>query len=113
MTVASVIGRSRADPRPAGSGRLQRDQVAFGALAEVGLEIARGYEVYLGADNGFELGLETSQPEQAYVRRQVYEQVPVAVGPFLATSDAAKDPQVTPVMDGCCRHQISAPAPDR
>jgi hypothetical protein len=51
-------------------------------------------------------------PEQAHVRRQVHERVHVTVGPVLATSDAADDPQVGYVMGGGGRNQIPPSSPD-
>jgi hypothetical protein len=61
---------------------------------------------------GLQFFLDPSQPEQAHVRGQVHEQVHVAVGPVLAASHAAEDPQVGHIMSRSHCHQVSALSPD-
>ena len=46
------------------------------------------------------------------MRRQVHEQVDITVGPVLAASHAAEDPQVGHVMGGGRRDQVPPLAPD-
>jgi hypothetical protein len=55
-------------------------QVAFGARANCGLQVACWHQVDLGAEDGLQFSLDPSQPEQANVRRQVNEQVHVTAG---------------------------------
>ena len=81
MATSRSQGRRLPLPFPV---RSQRYEVTFGAAADGGLEIAGWYQVNLGAEDGLQVGLDATQAEQAHVRRQVHEQVDVAVGPVLA-----------------------------
>jgi hypothetical protein len=99
-------------PVAADPGTSQCHEVTFGAGTDGGLEIAGWYQVDRGAEDGLQVGLDPSQAEQAYVRRQVHEQVDVAVGLVLAAGDAAEDPQVGHVMGGGRRDQVPPLAPD-
>src|ERR1700721_2130176 len=101
-----------AGPVAAAPGTSQCDEVTFGAGTDGGLEIAGWYQIDLGAEDGLQVGLDTSQAEQAHARRQVPEQVDVAVGLVLAAGDAAEDPQVGHVMGGGRRDQVPPLAPD-
>jgi hypothetical protein len=62
---------------------------------------AAGDQVDVGAEYGFEFGLETTELEQAHPVRQVREQVHIAVGAVLAASDAAEHPQVLDPVSRC------------
>ncbi len=53
-----------------------------------------------------------AKAEQAQVRRQVHEQIDVAIGPVLATGHTAEDPQVGHLMGGGGRDQVPPFAPD-
>jgi hypothetical protein len=68
-------------PVAAVPGRSQCHQVALGARANFGLQVACWHQVNLGAEDGLQLSLEPAQPEQANVWRQVNEQVHVTVRP--------------------------------
>src|SRR5260370_15003047 len=92
--------------------RSQGHEVALGAGADGGLEIAGWHQVNLGSEDGLQVGLEPTQAEQAHMRWQVREQVDVAVGPVLATGHAAEDPQVGHLMGGGGRDQAPPGRPD-
>ena len=93
-------------------GTSQCYEVTLAAGADGRLEVAGGYQVDLGAEDGLQVGLDPSQAEQAHLRRQVHEQVDVAIGPVLAASDAAEDPQVSHVVGGGRSDQVPPFPPD-
>ena len=66
-----------------------------GVEAGDGAEGLLGHQVDLGAEDSLQFGLDPSQPEQAYIRRQVNEQVHVTVGPV-----RGGNPEQNPTLRG-------------
>ncbi len=58
------------------------------------------YQINAGAEDGFQVGLDPAEPEQAQPGGQVRKQVHVTIGAVLAAGDAAKHPQVADSMSG-------------
>jgi hypothetical protein len=72
----------------------QRNQIAFDPVPDIRLEICRRHQIDRRPDDPFELGLETSQPEQPEPRRKIRKQIDVTVVAILAPSNAAEHPKI-------------------
>jgi hypothetical protein len=77
-----------------------------------GLRSAAGIRSTRGAEDGFQVGLEAAQAEEAQPGREVGEQVHVTIGAVSAAGHAAEHAQVADAVGCCSSDQVLAVAAD-